>query len=334
MMKHFAAPFLAAGISLCLVPTLAAGESYNLRSVKGIEAFRGSTAGRELLGRSGFVVADPAFRQIFEAYIKSPQTEEPSAKNPIGRSLPSFITTDSAWHTYHVLLEEGVKELEEIQSRRLLSFSRQLWTAASGKNTGPRAHDLLLFASVGLALQDEHHRQSLAPEEKRIVDGLRTGSTPVDVPIGFRLSPLQFRAQSFYTQSPELSDYFAARQWYAGVVFRLSDERETKSAIGLATLVDGNPELLALWKQLSDPFDTFLAPVEDGTVLEYVETTKAVPGTDIRNLSTIDRQIAEIQKKLGRRLALPRVSDQMLSPDQYAEFSRQTRGFRMLPPRR
>src|SRR5439155_23211818 len=68
--------------------------------------------------------------------------------------------------------------------------------------------------------------------------------------------------------------------------------------------------------------------------LEYVETTKAVPGTDIRDLSTIDRQIAQIQKKLRRRLALPRVSDQLLSPDQYAECSKQTRGFRMLPPRR
>src|SRR5438128_6869875 len=177
MMKHLAAPFLTAGISLCLVPTLAAGESYDLRSVEGIEAFRGSTAAGELLGRNGFVVADPAFRQIFEAYIKSPRTEEPSAKNPMGRSLPSFITTDSAWHTYHVLLEEGVKELEEIQSRRLLSFSRRLWMAARRQKAGSEAHGLALFASVGFALQDENHRQSLALEEKRIMAGLRTGST-------------------------------------------------------------------------------------------------------------------------------------------------------------
>src|SRR6266568_5707005 len=209
MMKHLAAPFLTAGVSLCLVPTLAAGESSHLRSVKGIEAFRGSTAARELLGRNGFVVADPAFRQIFEAYIKSPPTEEPSAKNPMGRSLPSFITTDSAWHTYHVLLEEGVKELEEIQSQRLLRFSRRLWTVSQEQKAVER--DLVLFASVGFALQDEGHRKSLAGAGRRIVDGLRTGTTPVDVPVGFSLAPLQFRAQSFYIQSSELSDYFAAR---------------------------------------------------------------------------------------------------------------------------
>jgi HEAT repeat protein len=312
-------------------PALARGESYDLRTVKGIEAFSGSAAARELLGKNGFVVADPAFKQIFEPYIKSPQTEEPSEKNPMGRSLPSFITTDSAWHTYHVLLEEGVKGMEEIQSRRLLDFSRRLLAAASDPKIGNS--NLVLFASVGLALQDEHYRQSLAPELKRIVDGLRTGSTPVEMPVGFPLSPLQFRAQSFYTQSPELSDYFAARQWYASVVFRLSNARETQSAVALAALVNGNAELLTLWKQLSDPFDVFLASAEDGTIRDYADAAKAILGTNNWNGSGTDRQIAEIQKRLEGQLPLPRVSDQLLSPEQYAEFPKQTRGFRLLPPR-
>src|SRR6266480_3536207 len=77
MMKHLVAPFLTAGISLSLLPMLVRGGSYDLRSVKGVENFQGSKAARELLGRNGFVVADPAFKQIFEPYIKSPQTEEP-----------------------------------------------------------------------------------------------------------------------------------------------------------------------------------------------------------------------------------------------------------------
>ncbi len=323
---------LLASCSLCMRPALAWGESYDLHSVKGIEAFNGSTAARELLGKNGFVVADPAFKQIFEPYIKSPQTEAPSETNDMGSSLPSFITTDSAWHTYHVLLEEGVKGMEEIQSRRLLDFSRRLLAAASDPKIGNS--NLVLFASVGLALQDEHYRQSLRPEVKSIVDGLRTGSTPVEVPVGFPLSPLQFRAQSFYTQSPELSDYFAARQWYASVVFRLSNARETKSAVALTMLVNGNPELLALWKQLSEPFDVFLASAEDGTIREYANTATSVLGTNFPNVSVSDSQVAEIQKKLEAQLPLPRVSDQLLSPEQYAEFSKQTRGFRLLPPRR
>jgi hypothetical protein len=246
-------------------------------------------------------------------------------------SLPCFITTDSAWEGYHFLLEEGVKGLEEVQSRRLLDFSRRLLAAASDPKTGNS--DLLLFTSVGLALQDEQYRQSLPAKTKGIVDGLRTGSATVQTPIGFPLSPLQFRAQSFYTQSPELSDYFAARQWYASVVFRLTDVRETKSAVALAEVVNGNAELLALWKQLSDPIDALLAPAEDGTIREYGDAAREILGTNRPAGAMTDRQIAVIQKRLEAQLPLPRVNDQLLTPEQFAEFPGLIRGFRLLPPR-
>lgn len=313
----------------------AAGDAYDLARVKGIETFTGSTGARELLGKNGFVVADPVFKQIFEAYIKSPQVEQPSEQNWRGSVLPSIITTDSAWHTYHFLLEEGVKELEETQAQRLLQFSRQLLakTKERAQFLGPAAADLSFLASVGLALQDAQYRQSLTAEEKTVADGLRsTGSGPLNVRIGFPLSPPQFRAQSFYTQSPELSDYFVARQWYATVVFRLNSARETRAAIALAALVNRESELLALWKQLSEPFDLFLAPAEDGTLREFTEAATAVAGTNFASIS--EAQLAEIQKKLAGQLPLPRVSDQLLQPDEYARFEKETRGFRLLPPRR
>jgi HEAT repeat protein len=321
---------LLAGLMIYLTDAIGRGESYELSHVKGIEAFSGSQGAKDLLHKNGFVVADPGFKQIFEPYIKSPEVEEPSEKNRMGVSLPAFITTDSAWHTYHVLLEEGVKDMEQIQSQRLLNFSSQLLNTAKEQQAGS---DLVLFASVGLALQAEKHRQELAPEEKRIVDGLRSGSSSVDVPIGFSLAPAVFRAQSFYTQSPELSDYFAARQWYASVVFRLNNARETKSAIALARLVNGNPELLTLWKQLSEPFDAFLAPAEDGTIREYGDAANAVLGTNFTSFSLPDAQIVEIQKRLEKQLTDPRVNDQFTTPAQYLDFGKETRGFRLLPPR-
>ncbi len=299
-----------------------------------MEAFNGSAAAKELLSKNGFVVANPAFKQIFEAYIKSPPVERPSEKNPRGSVLPSFITTDSAWHTYHVLLEEGVKEMEEAQAQRLLKFSRQLLAATKART--PRlastADELTRFVAIGLALQDSQQRQALAPEQKRIAEGLRsTGSAPIEVRIGLPLSPPQFRAQSFYTQSPELSDYFAARQWYATVVFRLNNARETEAAVALTTLIAGDSELLGLWKQLSEPFDLFLARSEDGTIREYAAAATAVLATNFDSIS--DSQLAEIQNKLANQLPLPRVSDQLLQPAEYAQFGKETRGFRLLPPR-
>jgi len=321
---------VTACVSVCSFSGVSSAADYELRDVNGIEAFGGSAEARQILARNGFVVADPAFKQIFEPYIKSPQVKEPSDKRPMGESLPAFITTDSAWHTYHVLLEEGVKEMEQIQSQRLLRFSRRLWTVSQEQKAVER--DLVLFASVGFALQDEGHRKSLAGAGRRIVDGLRTGTTPVDVPVGFSLAPLQFRAQSFYIQSSELSDYFAARHWYATVVFRLSNARETRLATSLALMVANDVELLTLWKQLSEPLDLFLALAEDGTINQYVEAAKALSKASGGPLS--DSEIASIQKQLQEQLPLPLVSDQWLSPEQYAEFCKQTRGFRLLPPHR
>lgn len=306
-------------------------ESYPLDNVKNIETFTGSAAAKELLAKNGFVVADPAFKQIFEPYIRSPMTEEPSSAKPRGNSVPSFITTDSAWHTYHVLLEEGIKQIEQMQSRQLLDFSRRLLAAVNDSESGNA--DLALFASVGLALQDGKVRESLGPEAKVIVDGLRNGTGSINVPIGFPLSSPLFRAQSFYTQSPELTDYFAARQWYASVVFRLSNPRETRLALSLAMLIHSRPELLAAWKRLSEPFDLFLASAKDGTVREYAETASNVLGPGNGNGSLTDRQLFEIQRKLESQLPLARVNDQLLSRDQYLDFAKQTRGFRLLPSR-
>jgi hypothetical protein len=318
---------LTLGSSLFLIPATTRAGSYDLKSVKGIQAFTGSEEAKALLTKNGFVVADPTFKQIFEPYIKSPEFEQPSETNHWGVSLPCFITPDSAWDTYHVLLEEGVKEMETIQAQRLLKFSQALLSAARERHAD---NDLLLFASVGLAFQDEQHRQSLAADEKRIVDALRSGSGDVQAPIGFDLSPAQFRPQSFYTQSPQLSDYFAARQWYASVVFRLANARETKSAVALARLVNGNPQLLALWKQLSEPFDAFLAKAEDGGIPEYAAAAASLTSSE----AISDAQLTEIQKKLEKQLPLPHVNDQMMSPEQFLHFANESRGFRMLPPRR
>src|ERR1700720_4633648 len=77
---------------------------YDLNSIDGMNCFGGSEEAAKLLAAQGFVVAAPEYLQIFEPYIESP--------------LPVFITPDSAWHTYHVLLEDGVKEMERTQCAR------------------------------------------------------------------------------------------------------------------------------------------------------------------------------------------------------------------------
>ena len=305
---------------ICFAGILSAKEPYDLAHVDGIEMFGGSAQAQALLSTNGFAVAAPDFKQIFQPYIESP--------------LPVFVTPDSAWHTYHFLLEQGLKGMEYSQSERLEAFSRRLLAAASAQagNGVPEFRDLARYASVGLAFQDAKYAASLEPEQKRLVDALSSGSKVVEGPIGFPLSAVAFRAQSFYAESPELTGYYHARQWYANVDFRLADERETHLAICLSWLVQSDPELLKLWRALTTPYDVFLAPPEDATVNDYFQIITNVTGTKF-GLADLNEHSADILKKIRANPKLPRINDQQLSPAEYLQFPQLTAGFRLLPAR-
>ena len=77
---------------------------------------------KDLLSRQGFAVTEEQFRQIFER-------DPPTFQAP----LPVFITVDSAWHTYHVLLEEGVQQVETGQAKLLQRFSERLHQLAAAR---------------------------------------------------------------------------------------------------------------------------------------------------------------------------------------------------------
>ena len=285
----------------------------DLAAVQNIKHFVGTAAARTILARNRFVVTDKQFKQIFAAYI--------------GSAIPKFITTDSAWHTYHVLMEEGVKQLEEAQAGRLREFSGKLVAAARQRAKAGQAgyEQLAHYASVGLALQDPAYLKPLekeSPAAAAVVRALQSGVSLVQVPIGLPLMPQRFRAKSFYTRSPQLAAYFAARQWYAVVVFRLNSKDETALALELAGLVKGDAELNKLHDRLSTPYDLLLAPAEDGDVRTYAK-------------AAADHKTVEAARKhLASRLADPKVNDQILLPAQYENFAAEIKGFRLLPPRR
>jgi hypothetical protein len=60
---HLVFALLTAGAALHLMAAPARAASYDLKSVKGIQAFTGSEEARALLTKNGFVVADPTFKQ-------------------------------------------------------------------------------------------------------------------------------------------------------------------------------------------------------------------------------------------------------------------------------
>ena len=189
------------GFLFPFILTLAQEGDYELEKVRGMEAFAGSAEARLLLRQNGFVVADPMFKQIFEAYIKSPEIEPPSEDNPHGSILPVFITTDSAWHTYHLLLEEGVRELEAIQAERLLRFSRRLLAATQTRapQLGPSAGLLRRYASV-IRRCRRRRTGRRSPGRRKYRGWFARRPSRAARWRWVSTFPAQFRAQSFYAK--------------------------------------------------------------------------------------------------------------------------------------
>ncbi len=226
---------------------------YDLAQVRHMEAFTGSPRAKDLLSRQGFAVTEEQFRQIFERYL-------PTFQAP----LPVFITVDSAWHTYHVLLEEGVQQVETGQAKLLQRFSERLHQLAAARKDPANAvyGDLAALAAVGWAVQDPTCLERLPADERAVVaaalKAMKSGGRALFFEL--RLQAENFRPAGFYIKTPELSRYFVARRWYATAAFRLKSEAETLRALHLALLVESDVELKRLHRQLTAPPEAMVGP--------------------------------------------------------------------------
>ncbi len=293
---------------------------YNLAQVRHIESFSGPPRMKELLTRQGFVVTEEQFRQIFEPYL--PQLP--------GKALPVFITVDSAWHTYHVLLEEGVQQVELRQAGLLRRFSERLHQLASGKvASGTVYRDLAAFAAVGWAVQDPACLPLLPADEQAEVAKALVAMKSGGPALFFELpsQPQHFRPAGFYTKTPELARYFTARRWYATSAFRLKSETETLRALSLTWLVDSDAELKQLHRQLTTPAETMVGPADDPGIVQYAELASRLAKGPLSEDGT--RRILGDFRRAATTFPGPRINDQFLLPAQFAAREDETKGLRL-----
>jgi hypothetical protein len=325
--------YICAIIVLLLANTVFPDSSahYDLEGVQYMDRFIGSEKAKEMLVERGFVVTDQQFNQMFGAYIAHDYDRPAPAK---------FITVDSAWHTYHVLLEESVKQLEKDQAANLLAFSKKLHEKACELRKEPADvyADLARFAAVAMVMQDAALLDSIGQEDKVLISGiverLKQGSGETRVLFfGTPIFAEYFRASSFYTADEVLRGYFSARQWYAGCNFKAGSRSETERAIMLALLIDGDAELKLLYQKLTAPYTKLLGPADDAGLQEYLALAREVVGGKL-DAENIRLHVDELQKAAAG-LPAPRVNDQYF-PDRnsYQRWADDSKGFRLFGPRR
>ena len=315
-----------------------------LGNITNRDMFEFSTEAEQLLVENGFVVVPGDDREFFMLY-------EINSYEPI----PSFITTDSMLHNYHLFFSHLLRviekdklatELKELTEAMLSETENQYKTLKGTDWENAALRNLGFFAVAGKLLNPS---MSIP---KEIAKEVNQELKPIKDHEGIEISPLmslgqnldvldapmedysQYIPRGHYDNNEILRSYFKAMMWYGRMTFRLKNEDETKSAI-LMTLALGKNDNLQKWDKIYQPTCFFVGKSDDLSYPQYSELLDKIYGSrvDLKGMTT-DKNKWQDFLKAAEKLEPPEINsipifDEEIQPDRETEI----KGFRFMGQR-
>ncbi|MGY5854606.1 MAG: DUF3160 domain-containing protein [Candidatus Thorarchaeota archaeon] len=258
-----------------------------------------STIERSLIQTNGFVTTKQSeYKQIHE--ILNDNWKE---------NIPSFVSSDSVLHAFHVLYDLALREAEVWSFWDLLgnltesmvdsSYGQYLeapegrWKEAALRNA--------MFFSVALSLLD-NSTTHYTEVEVEVNQALALIEAHDDISAvwfqGYEEDFTQYVPRGHYTRTDLFKRYFKAMMWYGRVMFRLMPDlphipndrgrNETAQAILMSlALLDEIPTLPAgttgynVWDSIYQPTVFFVGAADDLLPTEYLELVQDIYGSSI-----------------------------------------------------
>ena len=273
--------------------------SQNLSNVTNASDFTFSDAAKNLLVKNAFVVKPSYNNEFFPLYESNRYSH-----------TPSFITTDSMVHNYHLMFDFLLKQLEE---QKLAAELKQLnanmlseslnqynslkgteWENAAKRNVGFFAvGSKLLNSSVNIPsiVANEVNQELALIEahqgiEKSPVMNIGGGQdTMIDTPQGpqsleaLKEDYSQYIPRGHYDKTEELKAYFKSMMWYGRLTFRMKSDDEVKSAL-LITLALNKENNQNSWNKIYEPVNFFVGKSDDITYYQFKDLAEKVYGTN------------------------------------------------------
>jgi hypothetical protein len=315
------------------------------------EDWQATQLSQEALGaleKNGFFVdGDPGngSREFFMVY-----------DNNMSGYVPSFVTADSALHSYHLMFDHVLQETEEdYLSSILLDISQDMLDASltqygelKGTPFENAAKRNVAYFSVGLSLLDPDYviDASVATEVAQELALIEAGSfmeESVIMNLGETFASAteyesidysQFIPRSHYTKSVTLERYFRAQKWYGQLTFRSAYEDEVRSALLIcAALKQGENE--TNWYKLFEPINFFVGECDDITFYQYEQALSDIYGSKLGDLATVtDEEKFEKALEMIGKLEPPQVNSLPLdTQDPDLDTEKAITGFRFLGER-
>jgi len=254
---------------------------------------------RSLLIKNAFVVRPSYYNEFFPLYESNRYSH-----------IPSFITTDSILHNYHLMFDFLLKQLEEQKlatelkqlSANMLAESLNQYNNLKGTEWENAAKRNVGFFAVGSKLLDpsinvpaivanevnqelkliEAHQ---GIEKSPVMNIGRRGDVMIDTPQGpqpleaLKEDYSQYIPRGHYDRTEQLKAYFKAMMWYGRLTFRMKSDDEVKSAL-LITFALNKENNWNSWNKIYETINFFVGKSDDINYYQFKDLIEKVYGTN------------------------------------------------------
>lgn len=202
---------------------------------------------------------------------------------------PVFVTTDVAYHEWHLVFDGTLREveqqmllpdLEQLVTGTLAAAEKQTTALAGSKLADDASRVEQLFQLAAAELGAHGKLGPLAAKERQLVDA-HAGSALSPL-LGTTVDYSLFTPRGHYTRTPELTRYFVAMSVLGQLPFCLPGAGDCPSAdpatVGVlaARVLASSPVLVDLWKAIYEPTAFLVGTADDYTPLEVADAAAQV----------------------------------------------------------
>jgi hypothetical protein len=271
----------------------------DLSNVINANDFDFSEAQKNLLIKNAFVVVPASNDEFFPIYEENEYHE-----------IPNFITTDSMLHTYHLMFDFLLKQLEEQKlapelkqlSSIMLSEALNQYDSLKGTEWENAAKRNVGFFAVGNKLLDPSIKipeivESEVNQELALIEAHQSIEKSPVMNIGWREDiivdtpqgpqPLeslkedysQYIPRGHYDKTEQLKAYFKSMMWYGRLTFRMKNDDEIKSAL-LITIALNKDNNQNSWNKIYEPINFFVGKSDDITYYQLKDLVEKIYGSN------------------------------------------------------
>jgi len=247
----------------------------DLSNVEYASDMTGPESAKTLLAKNGFVINEGYYNEYFSIYEDNRY-----------QFMPSFVTTDSVLHTYHLYFNYLLKSLEENElsdlaiknSKALQKISLEQYDQVKSTDFETAAKRNVAYFTVALKLLDSKAEipamvQTEVEADLALMEaheGITSSAVmSIDDATSYAEDFSQYVPRGHYTKSDKLKQYFKALMWYGRISFRLKELDETRSALLMIAALKNNDEIRNDWKKLYEPIGFFVGEADDLVYLDY-----------------------------------------------------------------